>query len=117
VNAWERRPPDHWIVQGDSGSTITEQLKDRSGNIVDLTGATVKYMLYAPGAASAKINAAATVVGLATNGTVSFTPSAAQGDTPGDYLEEWQVTFSGGLIQTFPATGPHKVRIRGDLAA
>lgn len=117
MNAWERRPPDHHLVANDSGSTITEQLTSRTGGIVDLTGATVKYMLWSPGQAAAAINAAATVVGSAVDGTVSFTPSAAQSAASGDYLEEWQVTFSGGLIQTFPATGPHKVRIRGDLAA
>lgn len=115
--AWERRPPDHVLVANDSGTPITHQLTDVNGAVVDLTGASVKYMLWIPGAAAAAINAAMTVVGSPTLGTVSFTPSAAQSATPADYIEEIQVTFSGGLIQTYPALGPHKVRIRQDLAA
>ncbi len=117
MHAWERRPPDHYLTQGDSGGAVVEQLLDRNGAVVDLSGATVKYMLLIPGAAALAINAAATVVGSAVNGTVSFTPTALQSALPADYLEEWQVTFAGGAIQTFPALGPHKVRIRGDLAA
>lgn len=116
MTAWQRRAPDHYLVQGDSGTTISEQLLDRDGNGVDLSGASVKYMLWIPGAAAATINAAATIVTAAT-GIVSFTPSAGQSAVVADYLEEWQVTFSGGLIQTYPAVRPHKVRIRGDLAA
>ena len=114
---WERRAPDHYLVQNDSGTLVQEQLLDRLGVPVDLTGASVKYMLWFPGAAAALVNAAATIVGSATNGTVSFTPTATHTAASGDALEEWQVTYAGGLIQTFPAVEKHKVRIRGDLAA
>jgi hypothetical protein len=118
ATAWERRPPDHVLVSNDSGTPIVHQLTDVNGAVVDLTGASaIKYMLWIPGAASAAVNAAMTVVGAATNGTVSYTPTALQSAIAADYLEEIEVTYSGGLKQTFPALGPHKVRIRQDLVA
>jgi hypothetical protein len=50
------------------------------------------------------LSGAATVVGSATLGNVSFDLSALQTATPGSYFVEWVVTFGGGDVQRFPGS-------------
>lgn len=115
--AWQRRPPDTWVKQNDVRPTLDYQLRDGNGAVVDLTGASVKFMMYLPGAASPKVNAAGTIIGAATNGQVRYTWTGTDTDTIGDYIAEFQVTFSGGFVETFPNWEHLKVRILDDIAA
>ena len=116
-SAWQRKPPDAYWKQNDTSPALQEQLLDGTGTVVDLTGASVKFMAWFPGDTAVKINAAATIVGAATNGTVKYTPSATDTNTVGDLMVEWQVTFAGGAIETFPNSGWQKVRVLDDIAA
>lgn len=113
---WQRKAPDFYWKQGDTAPAIAEQLFDGTGTAVNLTGASVKFMMWAPGDAAVKVNATATITDAAL-GKVSYTPTALNTDTIGDYLVEWQVTFSGGAIETFPNSGHQKVRVVDDVAA
>lgn len=112
---WERRAPDFYLTANDTSPSIAYQLKDGNGAVVVLTGASVKLHMQAPGSA-VKVNAAATITDAAL-GKVSYTFVAANTDTPGDYLARWQVTFSGGAIESFPNGDILKVRVSDDLAA
>lgn len=111
LTAWKRKAPEHACTEGDFGHTVEEILKDAHGTVVDLTGANVAYILHAPGATSDKVSAAATVVLPATNGQVKYTFTSGNTDTPGDYIERFRVTFSGGSVQYYP-TEPHKYRVK-----
>ena len=113
---WQRKPPDFYIKQGDTAPVIAEQLFDGLGVPVVLTGASVKFMMWGQGDTAIKVNAAATITDAAT-GKVSYTPIAADTNTQGDYLVEWQVTFSGGAVETFPNSDWQKVRVKDDIAA
>ena len=114
-SAWQRKPPDAYWKQGDSAPAIAEQLLDGLGAPVGLSGASVKFMMWGQGDAAVKVNAAATITDAAL-GKVSFTPTTTHTDTPGDYLVEWQVTFGGGAIETFPNADWQKVRVKDDIA-
>jgi hypothetical protein len=113
---WQRKAPDFYWKQGDTAPAIAEQLFDGLGAVVNLTGASVKFMMWGPGDAAVKVNAAATITD-APNGKVSFTPTSTHTDTPGDYIVEWQVTFGGGAVETFPNGDWQKVRVKDDIAA
>jgi len=115
MTPWERRAPDWYTKQGDTSPAVAFQLLDGNGDVVPLAGASVKFMMYAPGAASPKVNAAATITDAPT-GKVAYTLSGTDSDTPGDYLAEWQVTFAGGAIETFPNGTALKVRVLDDIA-
>ena len=93
---WQRKAPDFYWKQGDTAPAIAEQLFDGLGAAVNLAGSTVKFMMWGPGDAAVKVNASATITDAPT-GKVSYTPTALNTDTPGDYMVEWQVTFGGGL--------------------
>jgi hypothetical protein len=114
--AWQRKAPDFYASQGDTAPVIAEQLLDGAGNPAPLTGASVKLQMWLPGAAVAKVDAAATITDAAL-GKVSYTWTAPNLDTPGDYLAQWKVTYSGGAIERFPNSGYRKVRVSAYVAA
>jgi hypothetical protein len=107
MTAWRRKPPTYW-AKGDTAPAIAEQLFDGMGTPVVLTGASVRFRAWAPGAASAEVDAAATITDAAT-GKVSYTPVAADTDTIGAYQVTWKVTFSGGAIEKFPNSTPQRL--------
>lgn len=88
-------------------------IKNKDGTVVNLTGASVRYILAKPGE-TAKVAAAATIVS-ATAGTVKYTWAGTDTDTDGDFEEEWEVTFSSGKKQTFPYGMRNSVTIMKDL--
>jgi hypothetical protein len=85
-----------------------------TNSAVNLTGSTVTFIMRLVGAASAKVNATATVVA-ATSGTVRYDWIAADTDTAGDYQAEWQVTDSAGRKRTFPTVGYITITVVPDL--
>lgn len=115
--AWERRAPDHSITQSDASTTIEDTLRDRYGNVVDLTGVTnVRYQARFPGGTLvAGIDKDGAIIAPGTNGQVRVTVLAADTDTHGYLVEQWKVTFGGGAIERFPV-GKHKLYIAPDTA-
>jgi hypothetical protein len=112
--AEERAAPNAFWTQGDTAPALSERLLDGNGVAVDLTGATVRFQAryaYASDAANA-IDQPAIVVAPATNGIVSYTPTAADTDTPGDLYLQWRVLFGGVAVEHFRSSTYQKVRIR-----
>ena len=112
--SWQRRSPDFWIKQNDTSPTVSMQLQDGAGVNIDGTGATVKFMAWFPGEATVKINSAGSITA---GGIASYTFSATDSNTVGDMMAEWQVTFGGGAVETFPNGEWLKVRVKDDIAA
>lgn len=90
-----------------------------SGGAVNLTGATVKFIMrgadatFTPTSGQPKINTAA-VIADATNGVVRYDWVIGDTATPGNYVAEWQVTI-GGKPETFPTLTYHSITIVADL--
>jgi len=114
--AFERRAWDIAWKKGDTAPAVAEQLLDGNGVPVVLSGASVKFLLWIVGEAAVHVSATATITDAAL-GKVSYTPTSTATDTVGIGLIEWQVTYSGGLIQTFLGSTYQKVQIEGDLGA
>lgn len=87
---------------GDRLPVLEVRLTDQAGTAVDLSGATsVVFSLRDRRTQAVKISrAAATIVDAAT-GRVRYSWTAADVDTPGSYVGEFEVTFASGT-QTFP---------------
>ena len=80
---------------------------------LDLTGATVKFLL-SDLAGTVKINKAATFRGAASEGKVRCTPTAGEMDlVPGDYRAEWEITFPSGQVETIPPGASYRRVIVG----
>ena len=107
-------PSDFTLKAHDRLPSIQATLTS-AGAPVDLTGATgVTFIMKAAQGNTVKVNAAAVVVTPA-SGVVRYDWLAIDTDTPGSYMAEWQVTWSGGKRQTFPTLTFHTVDILQDL--
>lgn len=104
------------IKVGDRLPIMTAQLLDENDAPVNLTGATVRFLMRPKYQSSVKINAAAVIVAALT-GDVSYAWTALDTDTPGSYWGEFEVTFSGGLKATFPNSGHFDIEIYDQLGS
>lgn len=105
------------VRQHDQGVAITKTIEDDLGP-VNLTGATVRFhMKPSPesGLTTPVVSSAAAVVD-AVNGKVTYTWLSGDTAVAGVFDAEWEVTFAGGAVQTFPVDGLDTVLIRADLA-
>lgn len=104
-----------YIKQNDTLPALVAYLYNPDGSVVDLTGATVKFIMRLTSGGAAKVDTAATVV-TATSGYVKYSWVAADTDTVGEYEGEFEVTFSGGAIQTYPNSKYIKIKVVDDIA-
>lgn len=95
--------------------SIAAQFVDASAAPVDLTNAiAVTFIMSTADKKDVRTNSSATVVDAPT-GKVRYDWQTVDTATPGDYLAEWQVTWLGGLKQTFPSESYNTVSIIADL--
>lgn len=102
----------YFLKAGSTARKFYDQIQF-DGTAVDLTGATVVFVLknLSTGVAarlSATIDAPA-------SGLVEYTPSATDVQTSGNYHAEWEVTLASGAVLSFPENRNHHVRILEDL--
>jgi hypothetical protein len=94
--------PEFFIKQGDSGLTIRTICRDADNVAVNIAGATVEFhMSPINGSGTPLIDAAGVNENSTATGQVAYTFASAV-NTPGLYLGEFEVTFAGGAVQTFP---------------
>jgi hypothetical protein len=105
--------PDFVIKAFDELPSIRATLSV-AGNPVDLTGATVRFIMVPKGAKTVKVKAPAVIVA-PTQGVVRYDWTSADTNTPGEYQAEWEVTFTDGKSQSFPTASYHSVAVLADL--
>lgn len=106
---------DFEIKRGDRLPTLQATFTDATGAAVDLTSATIKFLMRPTDSATAKVNAAASAQSPATDGVALYAWAAVDTDTPGDYAGEFEVTFASGKKATFPSTGYIAIRVWADV--
>lgn len=90
-------------------------IKGGDGNAVDLTGCSVRFHMRKIGSSQAKTDAPASITD-ADNGIVVYAWSAQDTDTVGSFEAEFEVTFTGGEIESFPNNRFIEVEITDDIA-
>lgn len=96
--------PDYYVKQGDTYRQITGTLKDAEGRPVNISGATVRFLMRAIDGTTNKVTAVATNLDdgtLANRGRVAYTWQTADINTPGDFKAEFEVSFAGAK-DTYP---------------
>lgn len=104
-----------FVKQNDTAPSIRATLYDGNGSAVNLSGASVKFNLRAVGSSSTVVSALADIV-TAASGIVQYDWQAGDTATVGIYHGEFEVTFSGGLVETFPNGAHIRVEIHDDVA-
>ena len=104
-----------YIKQNDSSPSIRAALKDGDNIPIDLEGATVRFHMKALGETTLKVDAVASVVSPAVNGIVQYDWDNGDTDTVGSYRAEFEVTFAGGAVETFPNSDYLSVIVKSEL--
>jgi hypothetical protein len=91
---------DFTIKKGDLLPALAATLQPATGQTFTLAGATVRLVMW--NAKAVKIAAGVCTVVDATARTVRYDWLAGDTDTAEGYLATFQVTFPGGVVETFP---------------
>jgi hypothetical protein len=109
-------PSHFYIKENDTRPAITANLTDANDAAVNLTGSTVKFNMRVDPAGTTKISLGTAVIEDAEAGQVSYSWTSSDTDTADDFEAEFQVTFAGGAVQTFPGRNWIAVHIIDDIA-
>lgn len=101
------------IKQNDRQPYLRATLLQADGAPVDLTGATVKFIMQRQDGTVSKVNAEAIIIS-ALEGIVEYRWADGDTDTPGNYHAEFKVLFPGSQL-TVPNAGYIVVRIEEGL--
>lgn len=89
------------LGQNDTLPILRDTLYDPDGKVAILAGATVLFKMRAKGSQVVKISSAAVITD-AQAGTVQYVWASGDLDTVGEFEAQWEVTYSGGGVQTYP---------------
>jgi hypothetical protein len=106
---------DFTIKQGDTSPALEATLKDRDGNAVNLTGASVQFHL-ATTRYKNIVDATGTLVN-ASEGKVKYEWQADDTSQHGDFFAEFEVTYADSTVETFPNDGYISVEVKRHLDA
>lgn len=104
-----------FIKQNDTSPFMTASLKDASGSAVDIQGASVRFHMRSVGSTTVKVDDAAVITD-GENGAVKYEWSSGDTDTVGQFQAEFEVTYAGGKIETFPNNSYILVQVIDDIA-
>lgn len=116
-----RNTYDFVLRSGDTSPSIQRQMTDDDGRPIDLTQASVRFIMTPQYDSTPVIDAAATVVsdsaaGIApTDGVVRYDWGPTDTAAAGPYRAEFEVTFPTGRVETFPSATTLWIRVRDDL--
>jgi hypothetical protein len=100
------------VKKNDSYDVITYQLENEDNSPIDLTGATVNFVM---GKKNKLITNAQATITSATSGIVSYQLSPSDTLVSGTFLAEFVVTFANGTQKTYPSNGYITVDIEQNL--
>jgi hypothetical protein len=103
--------PDYVLRQGDSGQTITSVCTDEDGAAVNISGATVRFLMAPLTGGDAVLAATAQNENGTNQGQVSYEWEDTDSAMAGHFIAEFEVTFGGGAVVTFPNAGYIVVQI------
>jgi hypothetical protein len=112
---------DFLLKRGDTSSGIYATLENSGGTAVDILGASVRWKMAPISGGTLTVNDVATNAQVGAGGTSNLTTGqvvynwATHPGTAGRYLGEWEVTYAGGSIQSFPNGGYLLVDVLADL--
>lgn len=93
--------PSFFLKRGDTLPTVSATLSNYDGTAINLTDSTVRLVYRAADGSGTATRVTATIES-AEDGEVSYAWQTGDTATAGNYVCEWEITFSGGSILTVP---------------
>ena len=103
-----------FVKQNDTSPKLAATLKDENGQIVHVTGASVKFHMAKLSNSSVITDASATVTN-GSAGKVEYAWSASDTASIGTFRGEFEVTFPTGLVETYPNSEYISIQITDDI--
>src|SRR5690606_18582162 len=100
------------LKRNDTKDTISYSMTYADGTPVNLTGATVRFLM---GTGKSIVTDSAAVIKSASSGQVEYTLKESDTLVAGTFKSEFQVTFSDGKVKTFPTNGYIMVNIQPNI--
>jgi len=104
-----------YIKQNDTSPSLRALLKDGDNLAIDLTGATVRFHMKSLEDNTVVVDASTTIVAPSTAGIVQYDWDNGDTATAGSYQGEFEVTFAGGAVETFPNKTNISISIKPEL--
>ena len=98
-----------YMKQNDTAPDLQVEILDGDDNAVDVTGATVVFNM--AGGGVPKVAGGSVTLVTAASGVVKYVWQSGDTDTPGVYEGEFQVTFVGGKVETYPNSDAGRLTI------
>jgi hypothetical protein len=108
-------PADWSIKQGDTAPLLTDILTYSNGLPVNLTGATLRFIMRSLTSPRPMNLTGEMIITKPLEGKVSYTPTAADTATVGEYMANWHIDFPGGQKMTWPTEGYIWVSVEENL--
>lgn len=105
-----------FLKKGDTAPPFEATLRDGAGNPVDLAGATARFLMRLSRPPRGVVVVAPATITDAAGGRVRYAWVAADTARAGVFDAEVEITFSDTTIESFPASGFHRVVISDDVA-
>ena len=99
-----------FIRSRDREPYLRGELRDAAGAVINLTGATVRFVMVDASNGSEAVNALATLVDAA-NGVVEYQWADGDTNTNGLYLARWVIALANGHALTVPNNGDMLIQI------
>jgi hypothetical protein len=106
---------DFIIQKGTTRPILNSTLTYSDGSTVNLTGATVKFVMRPVTATAPTTSAGATITSATSPATVQYTFTAVDTQSAGQFQAQWAVTFGDGSTMNFPTDGYLEVSVTEDL--
>lgn len=100
------------LKRNDTKDTISYVMTYANGTVVNLTGASVRFLM---GKGNTLVTSAAATIVNAANGQVEYTLTEQDTVLDGVFNAEFEVTFSDNKVKTFPSNGYIKVHIQANI--
>lgn len=108
-------PADWTLKQNDTAPILTDTLTYSNGQAVNLTGATLTFIMRSLTAVSPVVLTGLASITKPLEGKVSYTPTVGDTSNPGMFMANWHVSFPGGQEMTWPTEGYLWVEIEENL--
>lgn len=102
------------LKQNDTAPAIRGTIKDGNGEVVNLAGASARFLMRTQ-TGSVVVDAAAVIVNAAA-GIVEYVWQVGDTAIAGLFRAEFEITYSDGSVATFPNVGYIDVQITDDIA-